>query len=203
MLAIHPGAYYHIECLEAPRYASRFTRLVRPEDLGSTDLEAFRVLLVPCRTPANRMIAHRERLLGYLDQGGTIVATGESHSHLWLPSFAFHPHPTNYWWWLEEGADLGVTVTASEHELFRYLEPEALTWHLHGWFDPPPGADVLATNATGGAILFDDRSTTNGRMILTTLDSFYHHRSHFMPATTRFLDGFLAWVASLASPDAD
>jgi len=36
--------------------------------------------------------------------------------------------------------------------------------------------------------------TTGGQMILTTLDPFYHHGSHFMPATTRFLDGFLPWL---------
>jgi hypothetical protein len=30
--------------------------------------------------------------------------------------------------------------------------------------------------------------------MVATLDPFYHHGSFFVPATTRFLDGFLAWT---------
>jgi len=202
LLAVHPGAFYHIESLEAPRYARYFDALVRPEALGETDLHRYRVVLVPCRTPAHRMIPHAERLRAYLDAGGTIVATGESHAHLWLPGLAFHPQETNYWWWLTHGADLGVTVTAPDHSMFAYVAPDALTWHLHGWFVPAPDVTVVAANADGGAILIDDRVTTVGRIVATTLDPFYHHGSHFMPATTRFLDGFLRWTRALseASP---
>jgi hypothetical protein len=31
-------------------------------------------------------------------------------------------------------------------------------------------------------------------VLATTLDPCYHHGSHFMPATTHFLKGFLAWL---------
>ena len=194
ILAVHPGAYYHIESLEAPRYASFFDHLTRPEDLPQTNLTAYDVVLIPCRTPAHRMIPNALQLRDFVEAGGTLVVTGESDCHLWLHGIAFHPQPTNYWWWLSEGADLGVKVTAPEHELFQYLDPRALTWHLHGWFEPAPGATVLATNAQGGAILIDDEESTKGRLVLTTLDPFYHHGSHFMPATTLFLDGFLKWI---------
>ena len=197
LLAIHPGAYYHIESLEAPRYAALFDRLARPEELADIDLAAFDTVLVPCRTPAERIAPHADRLRAFIDGGGTVVATGESHSEDWLPGFAFHEQPTNYWWWLEKDGDLGVRITAPDDPFFQAVAPEALTWHLHGWFDPAPGARVLATNAEGGAILVIDEVTTTGRMVLTTLDPFYHHGSHFMPATTRFLDEFLPWVAGL------
>lgn len=194
ILAIHPGTYYHIESFEAPRYAGYFDALVRPEALPETDLSAFTVVLIPCRTPADRMAPHKAQLQAYLDAGGTIVATGESESQLFLPGITFTPQPTNFWWWLTPGADLGVRIAAPDHGLFTRLSQRDVTWHLHGWFDPPEGAEVLAVNGEGKPILYVDDVTTGGRMVITSLDPFYHHGSHFMPATTRFLDGFLPWM---------
>lgn len=195
ILAIHPGAYYHIESLEAPRYAQYFDARVRPEDLAATDLSDFDVVLIPCRTPADRMQPHKGQLRAYLDGGGTIVATGESDSHLFLPGIGFTPQPTNFWWWLTPGADLGVRIAAPQHGLFSRLGQRDITWHLHGWFNPPEGVEILAVNGEGKPILYIDEVTTPGRMVITSLDPFFHHGSHFMPATTRFLDGFLPWMS--------
>jgi len=203
ILAVHPGAYYHIESFESPRFAGYFDRLVRPEDLGSVDLHAFNVVLIPCRTPADRMEASKEQLLAYLDQGGTIVATGESESQRFLPGIAFTPQPTNFWWWLTPGADLGVRIAAPDHPLFARLTQRDVTWHLHGWFDPPEGVQVLAVNGEGKPILYIDEVTTRGRMVITSLDPFFHHGSHFMPATTRFLEGFLPWMRNDLDRKAD
>jgi hypothetical protein len=194
ILAVHPGAYYHIESFEAPRYARYFDRLVRPEELPAVALQDHAVIVIPCRTPADRMAGHASRLRAYLDAGGTVIATGENDCQLYLPGVKFTAQPTNWWWWLAPGADLGVRIAAPAHPLFRRLAQKDLTWHLHGWFDVPEGAEVLAVNECGRPILYVDEVTTKGRMILTSLDPFYHHGSHFMPATTRFLDGFLPWV---------
>lgn len=194
ILAIHPGSYYHIESLESDKYGHFFDKLIRPEELNNLNLSDFNILLVPCRTPANRMLPHKQLLLDYLNQGGVIIATGESHSELWLPGVKFTPQDTNYWWWLEKNGDLGVRQVNSENNLFNYLDEKALTWHLHGWFDAPDGAEILAVNAEQKPILYIDSATTKGVMVITSLDPFYHHGSHFMPATTKFLDGFLPWM---------
>ena len=193
-LAINPGAFYHIESLESERYAHYFDQLVRPEELPKTKLEDFDVVLIPCRTPADRMIPHKDLLLDYLNQGGTLIATGESHTELWLPNVEFTEQSTNYWWWLKQNGDLGVRIKKPHHSLFKYLGEKDITWHLHGWFKVPGGTEVLAVNAENNPILYVDEVTTNGRMIITSLDPFYHHGSHFMPATTKFLDGFLPWI---------
>ena len=196
ILAVHPGAYYHIESFESPRYAGYFDALVRPEDLPQTDLSVHNVVLIPCRTPADRMQPHTAQLRAYLDAGGTIVATGESESQLFLPGITFTPQPTNFWWWLTPGADLGVRIAAPDPALFAHLAQRDITWHLHGWFDPPAGVEVLAVNSEGKPILYVDDVSTAGRMVITSLDPFFHHGSHFMPATTRFLNGFLPWMRS-------
>lgn len=201
ILAVHPGAYYHIESFEAPRYAGLFDRLVRPEDLAAERLEDHAVVLIPCRTPADRMEPHKQQLRAYLDSGGTIIATGESESQLFLPGIKFTPQPTNFWWWLTPGADLGVRITKPEHSLFERLAQRDVTWHLHGWFDVPDGAEVLAVNGENKPILYIDEVTTRGRMIITSLDPFFHHGSHFMSATTRFLDGFLPWMRDTLDKD--
>lgn len=195
ILAVNGGTAYQIESLEGARYRGYFDRLVRPEDLGDIELTGYGALLVPCRTPAHRLIPHADRLRDYLDRGGTIVAMGECHSERWLPDIRFTPTETNFWWWLDPAGDLGVRIAAPTHPLFRRLCQADLAWHLHGFFDPPEGAEVLVADVAGRAILYVDEVTTRGRFVVTSLDPFFHHGHHFMPATTRFLDGFLAWLA--------
>lgn len=199
LIGVSCGTYYHIHSLEGAAYGSAFDVVCSPETLAD-HLRPRDVVWVPCRSPAQRMVAVKDLLARHLAAGGTIVALGESRSDLWLPGVSFTSTPTNWWWWREPGADLGVDVTteAAAHPLMRDIGKREVTWHLHGWFRTPAGATVLARNKEGQAILYEDRVTTPGTMILSSLDPFYHHGSHFMPATTRFLDRFVpnlrAWT---------
>ena len=124
---------------------------------------------------------------------------GESRNDLWLPEVRQTLTPTNWWWWLEDGADLGVTLTAPDHPLLSQMGKDDVSWHIHGHFDPPQGAEVLIADADGKALMYLDEATHQGRLLVTSLDPIYHHGSHFMPATTRFLDRFLPnlrhWLA--------
>lgn len=194
ILALHAGTAYHCESLEGPRYRGFFDALIRPEDLDPVELSAFDVLMVPCRTPGRRLVRHRPLFQTYLGHGGTIVAMGETSQHLWLPGIDFAPEPTNWWWWLEPGASLDIEIADPAHPLFQRLRPDDIAWHLHGSFAPPQGARSLIDKSDGRSVLYVDEITTAGRLIVTSLDPFYHHGSHFMPATTRFLDGFLPWL---------
>ncbi|MBB4122718.1 hypothetical protein [Martelella radicis] len=184
------GCYYHIRSLEGPCYREMIDVITSPEALGEA-LRPDDTLWVPCRTPAQRMIAQREVVNRHLSAGGTVIALGESLSHLWLPNVAFTQTPTNWWWWLEPGADLGVRISNPDHELMAGIADRDVTWHLHGWFSPPRGAEVLVRDGEGRAIFYIDEVSTRGRMIISSLDPMFHHGSHFMPATTRFLDRFI------------
>lgn len=191
IVGVSSGTFYHIHSLEGPAYTGVFDVLCAPEDLEAV-LEPSDILWVPCRTPAQRMVAIRDGITRHLGAGGTVVALGESRSDLWLP-VAFTSTPTNWWWWREPGADLGVEVTpeAAEHPLMVGIGKKEVTWHLHGWFAVPDGATVLARDREGRAILYEDRVSTPGTLVVSSLDPLYHHGSHFMPATTRFLDRFV------------
>ncbi len=140
-------------------------------------------------------------LLGHLRRGGALIVFAETHGEDWLPGVRWTFRPTNFWWWLERGADPGLRIAAPAHPLFAHLAAADTAWHFHGVLHPPDGAERLvvvedpaAGDAGGdaGCLLYDDRVSAPGRLIVSTLDPFYHHGSHFMPATTRFLDGFLA-----------
>ena len=199
LIAINAGTYYHVQTLEGPRYRALFDLAIAPERIPAT-LTRDDILFVTCRTPPHRMMAQRGVLAAHLAAGGTIVAMGESRSDLWLPQVVFTPRDTNWWWWLTPGADLGVR-RAGKHSLLDGMSDADVTWHLHGHFDPPKGAKVLIRDADGYAIAYEDRVSTPGRMIVTSLDPCYHHGSHFMPATTRFLDRFLPNLRRLAGAE--
>ena len=189
VVALSCGTYYHIRSLEGPRYTEVFDVICAPEELADI-LRPDDILWVPCRTPAQRMIAQKDVIARHLTAGGTVVALGESRSDLWLPHVDFTGTPTNWWWWLDPAANLGVRVTeaAASHPLMAGIGDNEATWHLHGWFTPPDDATVLARDGEDRAILYEDKVTTSGTMILSSLDPMFHHGSHFMPATTRFLD---------------
>ena len=54
--------------------------------------------------------------------------------------------------------------------------------------------EVLVSTDDGGAVLYIDQVSTKGTWINTTLDPDFHYGSYFMPATERFLRGFLPWL---------
>lgn len=194
--ALDSGTYYHHRTLYEPRYRDHFDEIVYIRDLAGTDLSAHELILVSCRTDPSQLIPCRAQFADYLAGGGIVIAMGSTGQPAWLPGVCWHDTPTNFWWW-KEGGSLGLKVVAPDHPLFGHITLEDATWHHHGHFDVPDGAVSLIDVDGTGSVLYDDQVTTAGRMIVTALDPMYHHGSHFMPATTRFLDGFLPWLKSL------
>jgi hypothetical protein len=191
LAALHPGAFYHCETLEGARYKDLFGRLIVPETLNEQVLSDVRTLMIPSRTNPDRLRPHLPLLMRFLGSGGTLVAMGETFQDTWLPNVSFTPVETNYWWWLQTGAKLGVSLANPDHPLMNGMQTEDVTWHLHGWYNPPEGVDTLITDGESRSIFYVDETSYRGRLVITSLDPCYHHGSHFMPATTRFLDRFL------------
>lgn len=192
--AVDAGTYFHHRALHGERYRNCFAEIIYIRDLHHVQLSTFDALVFPDRLHPDPLIAARDQIREYLAQGGTIAAFGESQSHLWLPGVTFNPRPTNFWWWKAPGGKLGVHAFASEPPLFRYITIADATWHVHGVLTPPAGAVPVIGLEGDGALLYEDSVTTAGRLIVSSLDPFYHYGSYFMPATARFLDGFLAWL---------
>ncbi|MGH3901983.1 MAG: hypothetical protein ACRDTA_27775 [Pseudonocardiaceae bacterium] len=198
LAAVYGGSAQHHRTLTQPKYAQHLTALIYLPELADTDLTAYRGLLIPERLHRGLLTRAADRILGLLDAGGTVIAfSGGEPLPEFLPGVRWAHRPTNYWWWLEPGADLGVRLVAGTHPLVQHLTLRDCTWHYHGVLQPPGGAQVLVELASGEALLYIDQVSTAGTIVVSTLDPISHYGGYFMPATERFLDGFLPGVAGL------
>lgn len=176
------------------RFADAFDEIVHQLDLPDLDPEGIGTLVVPSRMHRENLHRHSDKLERVLEAGGDVLLFGKQPDPV-LPELVFESRPTNFWWWLDgEDADSGLRFPRTDHPFFEHLEPRDCEWHFHGVFDPPAHADVLVEAAGGGAVLYLDRSSYEGTLMVTSLDPFYHFGSRFMPATERFIDGLLDWL---------
>jgi hypothetical protein len=196
--AVYGGSSQHHRTLTAPQYARYLTDgLIYLPDLADTDLTRLAGLVIPERMHRGLLNRATRRVHELLDAGGTVIAfSGGEPLPEFLPGVAWEHRPTNFWWWREPGAELGLRAPSPGHPLFSRLSLRDCTWHYHGVLDPPQGAEVLVALADGAALLYADQVSTPGTLIVSTLDPISHYGSYFMPATERFLDGFLPWAAS-------
>lgn len=192
------GSSYHHFTLTDPTLSPFWDARIRLRGMRTADLAGFDTVVVPCRTNPERLAAAAPLLRSVLERGDRLVAMGETEPETWLPGIARTPMPTNFWWWLEKDGDLGLSLVAPEHPLFDHIDLAAATWHLHGRFDPPAGAVSLIDTREGGSILYEDRVSWPGTLLITSLDPVYHHGSFFMPAASRFLKGFWAYLRASA-----
>lgn len=206
LAAVYGGSAAHHRALHEPKYARWLDALVYLPELAGADLSGYDGLVVPERLHAGLLHGARPRLLEVLDRGGTLVVFGEQsvygdHPDGWLPGVRWEHRPTNYWWWLDPEPRSGIVAADAGHGLFRHLTLADATWHHHGVFWPPAGAETVIATDDGGAVLYVDRVSSPGTLVVAALDPLSHFGSYFMPATERFLDGFLPWVAEdLPSP---
>ncbi|WP_321337103.1 hypothetical protein [uncultured Cohaesibacter sp.] len=193
--AIDAGFYYHDHSLRDEPFAHFFDEILYIRDVAQADLSRFDTLIIPCRTNAYHLAPLSEQLQTFMKRGGRLVVMGETFPDRWLPHVNFEAMETNFWWWLEDGAELGVQI-APDHPIASHVTAKSATWHLHGTLDPlNDNQKCLIATKEGACLMFEDvASYAPGRLIVTTLDPFYHHGSHFMPATTHFLQGFLTWL---------
>jgi hypothetical protein len=194
--ALDGGTFYHDRAFRDLMAASVIERRIWIRVCDDDALDRVTTLVVPCRSSPAELVRLSETLARFMARGGFLVVMGETRPDLWLKGVELRPCATNWWWWLDPAASLGLTVDTPGHEFWRHVKPGDCAWHVHGTLTPPPGAIPLLHAADGGLLAYDDAvSHAPGRAFVTTLDPFYHHGSEFMPATTRFLAGFLPWLA--------
>lgn len=195
--ALDAGTYYHHRTFHTPGMQDCIDYTVYVRELDAAALAQCDVFIVSCMSPVEALVQQRGLFAAFLAQGKTLVVMGANGTEQWLDQVRYVESPVNFWWWKEPGADSGLRLVAPQHELFRYITLADATWHQHGAYVLPPGAVSLIDKAGVGSVLYEDNDSTPGRLIVTSLDPMYHHGSHFMPATTRFLNGFLPWLKGL------
>lgn len=193
LASLYDGSAFQHRTLNEPKYRRHIDEIVYLLDLPVVDLSRFDALLIPDRIHHERLAESKDRIIDFLERGGTVIALGE-RPNAWLPGVRWEHRPTNFWWWLEPKASSGLVLNRPDHSLFRYITLDDATWHQHGVFWPPDGVETVISMEDGGVVLYVDRVSTPGTLVVTCLDPIAHFGSYFMPATERFLDGFLPWV---------
>ncbi|MFV1849638.1 MAG: hypothetical protein ACFHHU_15925 [Porticoccaceae bacterium] len=194
LIALDGGTGYHKATFDDPKIARYIDEVIYIRDFCDDDLVDAAGLIIPCRTPPEVVVPHTERILGFLKRGGMVVAMGDTGQNQWLPDVSLTSVETNFWWWLEPGSDLGLEIADQSHDMFAEMGKSDVSWHLHGLFDVPEGAKSLVDYRDGRSVLYEDTQNYAGHLIVTSLDPMYHHGAYFMPATTRFLYGFIPWI---------
>ncbi|EKR8080046.1 hypothetical protein P9I23_000647 [Campylobacter fetus] len=73
-----------------------------------------------------------------------------------------------------------------------------MIWHYHDGYEPMNGAiSVIEHKIQKKTIFLDNKDYYGGRLILTSLDPFYHHGSFFMPNATKFAEAFLRYLSKM------
>lgn len=193
--ALYAGSSYQNRSWNEPKYKKYIADVLYIPDLQDDSLDGFDVVLVPSRLHLSLLARIRPLLDRFSARGGIVVMFWPQAHEQAAPNQRWEYRPTNYWWWLDPQESIGYVVRRPEHNLFQYVKPEDCIWHYHGMFHPPEGADVLVTLGDEGAILYVDKVTSKGTWIVMSLDPEFHYGSYFMPATERFLDGFMPWLA--------
>ena len=195
--AMYSGHAPHFRTFHEPKINQYLARIIYLPRFQESDLEDIDVLIVPSQLHHQLLLNAVPAILRFADRGGIVVAFGPQPWE-WIPNQQWEMRPTNFWWWLEPGADSGLRLAAPEYPLFRdgHLTIQACTWHQHGVFHLKEGMQSLIDMKDGGSLLYVDKVSTKGTWIVTTLDPDFHFGSYFMPATEHFLVGFIPWLAS-------
>lgn len=129
-------------------------------DLPSTDLSRFSGLIISGRVDQEFLLRRRGQLRAFLDAGKVIVYSGQMFRP-WLPGAQDAV--------LIDIASMGGTdaVTYEPHVIFGEIDPAAFgTNFIHGYYPTPEGAEVLAALPDGKAVIYIDRKSSGGTILL-------------------------------------
>ncbi|MGP6174011.1 hypothetical protein [Corynebacterium sp. A21] len=199
---VHNGTSSHLTTMKDPSVIAYSPSWLHIRNLQPGDLDGFKTVILADRMHPELLQEHAAEFRAVAEEGNTLVVLGINEVQNWLAGISHRDAPTNFWWW-STGEDPGIRPTAAGHEAWQYLSPKSVIWHQHGSFTvehevtsllelEEPNEDGTWSNY--GSLLFEDTTSTAGRIIVTSLDPIFHHGSNFMPGATRFLYGLLRWT---------
>lgn len=191
---LYAGAFFHFRTFSESKFAQFIDKIIYMPELLPQDLTGLEVLLIPSQLPLNLLEHHKMTIREFGSKGGVVVAMGPQPSQL-IPNTEWIDTETNYWWWLDKSQESGLILDTPDYSLFDYISMADATWHQHGYFKPINNVISLISKEEEGTIFYVDKTIEFGTWIVTCLDPEYHFGSYFMPATEKFLEGFLPWLA--------
>ncbi len=131
-------------------------------ELAAAELHNYAALWIPRESNQNVLMANRDKLRRFLEEGGTIVSF-EMANQPWLPAGEWELRPAKM-----------DAIRILDHPMVAHLPIDDVKWHSHGLYSEYPGAMSLIDDAEGGVILFLDETTFAGTLIAGTLDPDCH-----------------------------
>ncbi len=171
--------------------------------LNRTDLTNYRAIVIPDFSNQVLLTKHARQINDYLGSGGFLIVFEPNRMNRWLDVVSvpwFERETENWKWWMDPGGRLEVYQPQPKHPMAQAIGLDAMCWHFFGAFRFVDGAvPILNLDNDEGCIMYDQHLPGGGRLIASTLDPHTHHGRGFMPATTRFLNGFYPWLKSEVS----
>jgi hypothetical protein len=166
--------------------------------LDQTDLRQFKAIVVPDFSNQALLRRHGHLFDDYLAHGGFLIVFEPNRMDEWLGivEVQWFSRETEDWkWWMKPGGRMEAYQPEPLHPMAKAIPLRDMCWHFFGAFRFPEGAaPILNLDNDEGCLMYDQRLPTGGRLIASTIDPHSHHGRRFMPATTRFLNGFYPWL---------
>ncbi|ADK81818.1 hypothetical protein [Sediminispirochaeta smaragdinae] len=199
---IYSGLHFHYNLFTRPEYEDMELLYIRR--LPRLDLNRYRLIIIPRESNQEMLYAQREKLIRYLEAGGTILSFGEVILP-WMPGLIWnkdlpqvcYPKDADKAYKPGEVYTDNLLIEKPEHSLFEGLSMEDLKWHYHGVFAPQPGQEILLSNGQGKAVILLDEASFKGRLLATTLDPEEHAGFGEVKITERFLARCMAWAREI------
>lgn len=185
LAALYGGSLPEHRAFDHPNYRRWLAEVIYLLDLPHADLNDFDGLLIPEGTHHVRLQAASEQIQRFLGGGGTVLLFGDQPIRSWLPGLD--------WEWRPAESSGELVSQHADHSFHRRLGSAVALGHYHGVLHPPAGAETLLATTDGAAVLYIDRVSTPGTLLVASLDAVAHFEA--LPAAERFLDGFFPWVA--------
>ncbi len=193
IIALHSGTYYNLASLFKGVFVKYLYKTAYLAQLKADELNDGDILLVSDSLVPRHLILHKEIFRNFLKSGRTLVVCGRNDPELWLDGVEFVDLPFDFWWWLDKNKnDIQICQDDENHELFNYIKFQNLLWHFHGGYKKLKGAkSAIKSKLNDEVSIYQECEFGGGRLILTSLDPFFHHGCYFMPNASKFGEGLL------------
>lgn len=200
IVVLHSGTHFHLASLaDRTLLVYRITAIhLRDIPAQAERLRRADVIIVADRQRLDLLRRAAPTIIACHAGGTDLVVLGENDAGDWVPGIREETRPTIFWWW-RTGEDSRIRPVNLDHGAWGIFTPRATVWHYHGVLHGGPGATSLVDLLTedgrrdGSLLLLDE--TGPGRLLVSTMDPFYHHGSGFMPGATQLLHAVFQWAS--------
>jgi hypothetical protein len=182
---LYGGSLPEHRVLTDERFSPWFASTIYLPDLAPASLSEIDGLYVPEGSNHRRLLAAAPTVRDFLECGGTALLFGDQPV-AWLPGIAWEFRPAL--------SAPKLTAGSPDHGFHAAVPLIDQIWHHHGVLAPPDGADTLLSTEDGAGVLYVDRVSTGGTILVSTLDPLRHTGETASPSPTHFLELFLPWV---------